>query len=82
MSKLVFSLFLTTCLLHSSTCAELGLEHRQGKVSEVNEEEHLKVFNDGFMLDDEDFEEGKKSTLPDTLTEEIIPMLDPEADSG
>ena len=86
MSKLILPLIVTACVLHLSSCVELGLAHRHGKVYEVNETVHLKVYRDGFMLDD-DFEEGE-STLSDTANsdktsaDEIYPMLDPEADSG
>lgn len=87
MAKLVASLLLAATVLHLSVRAELGLAHRHAEGRERKEKEHLKVFHDGFLLDDEEESvEKKQGGLEDKPDDDapdyITPMFDPEADSG
>ena len=92
MQRIANFLLLFAALLISSKCTKIGLAHRDVKLPVTNENDHFEIFQDGFLLDDEETMEGKSSnsSVNDNLgetsqpdaPEDIVPMADPEADSG
>ncbi len=88
MQTFTASFFLLAVLLHFSQCAEIGLAVLRTTQPVVAEDDHLKIFRDGFLLDDEETTRKDKLSKDDKNTdksnayEDFVPMLDPEADSG
>lgn len=74
----------------SSICAEIGPFHNKEKFPATNEYDDLELFQDGFLLDDEETMNEKLSN-PSTIKEfgssthtgipkDIIPAVNPEDD--